>query len=305
MFFGIGLIAVLLLWPIPFAKSGDNYITYFFARRFWPEYWHSAYTGFLYAAMLMVVPNPVSISVCQFIFCTFVLGYLYNRIVDSPVLQGKGKYCVFLILLMPKTFTLLTDAYRTELYALLCMFTVSMTVMDIVDQKKRGNFSLVCNMVLCGFISVWRTEGFILGFLLFLVQLLLIYKYKLRQSILLFLGLLLIFGVFFLPQKLGDIKYYGKDYSFVNSFDKLKNILCSPDADLSYDGVEDDIDALEAVTPVELIRYYGLDGYRRYNYANGRDDINQSLADGATASAYMKAYYRLIIHNLPIYVQPL
>lgn len=301
--FAICLIGVLLIWPLPFVESIDNYITYSFARRFWPEYWHSAYTGFLYAAALMVVPSPVFITVFQLIFGFFVMGYLYNRMVDSPVLKGKGKYFIFLIFLMPGTYKLFTDSYRTESYALLSMFAVAMTAMDIVDQKKRGTRFLVCNILLCGFIGVWRTEGIILGFLLFLVQLLFIYRYKPLKSALLFLCLLLVFGVFLLPQKLGDIKYYGKDYSFINSFPSLRNILASSDADLSYEGAEEDLAALEAVTPVELIRYYGMDGYRRYNYANGRQDINQSLAEDETASAYMKAYYRIVWHNLPIYAK--
>ena len=106
------------------------------------------------------------------------------------------------------------------------------------------------------------------------------------------------FGTFFVPQKLGDIKYYGKDYSFINSFPVLKNILCSG---ISYEGAGDDLTALNAVVPWEAIRYYGMDGYRRYNYASGRKDINQSLASDATASAYMKAYYRMVLQNLPVY----
>lgn len=301
--FVISLTMVVLLWPLTFYASSDNYITYSFARRFWPEYWHGAYTGFLYAALLMVVPNPVFISVFQLIFGFFVLGYLYNRIVDSPVLRGKGKYCVFLVFLIPRTYALFTDPYRTEPYALLCMFAVSMTAMDIVDQRQRGKFSLACNILLCGFISVWRTEGVILGFLLFLVQILFVYRYRLRRGAVSFLCLLLAFTAFLLPQKLGDIKYYGKDYSFINSFNVLKNILNHPEADLFYEGAQEDYEALEAVVPVELIRYYGMDGYRRYNYANGRNDINQSLADDATASAYMRAFYRLVAHNLPIYAK--
>lgn len=301
--FAICLIVVLIIWPFPFVVSVDSHITYSFARRFWPEYWHSAYTGFLYAAALMVIPSPVFITVFQLIFGFFVLGYLYNRIVDSPVLKGKGKYFIFLIFFMPGTYTLFTDSYRTEPYALLCMFAVAMTAMDVVDQRKRGSFFLAGNILLLGFLSVWRTEGIILGFLLFLVQLLFVYRYKPLKSALLFLCLLLVFGAFLLPQKLGDIKYYGKDYSFINSFPSLKNILASTDANLSYEGAEEDMAALEAVTPVEIIRYYGMDGYRRYNYANGRQDINQSLADDETASAYMKAYYRIIWHNLPIYAK--
>lgn len=302
-FFAVCLTGVLIIWPLPFLASAGNSITFSFARRFWPEYWHNAYSGFLYAAALMVIPSPVFISVFQLVFIFFVLGYLYNRVVDSPVLRGRGKYFVFLIFLMPGAYTLFTDSYRTEQYAILCMFVVAMTAMDVVDRRERGTCFLICNILLCGFISVWRTEGIILGFLLFLVQLLFVYRYKPLKSALCFLCLLLAFGAFLLPQKLGDIKYYGKDYSFINSFPSLRNILASADADLSYEGAEEDLAALEAVTPVELIRYYGMEGYRRYNYANGRMDINQSLVEDQTASAYLKAYHRILWHNLPIYAK--
>lgn len=300
VFFLFCLAGILLLWPDPFTASADNYITYSYAIRFWPEYWHSAYTSCVYAAMLMVVPSPVFLTVFQLIFAIFVLGYFYNRMADSPVLKGKGKYSVFLVFLMPGVYTLFTNSYRTELYALLCMFAVAMTAMDIVDQKERGTGSLICNLFLCGFIGVWRTEGIILGFLLFIVQLLFLYKYKPAKSLVCFLCMALAFGVFLVPQKLGDMKYYGKDYSFINSFPVLKNILSS---DFSYDGAEEDMAALDEVVPVEALRYYGMDGYRRYNYANGRKDINQSLASDETASAYMKAYYRIVLHNLPIYAK--
>lgn len=303
IFFVICLAGILLLWPEPFTVSTDNYITYSYAKRFWPEYWHSAYTSCLYAAMLMVVPSPVFITVFQLMFGVFVLGYLYNRMEDSPVLKGKGKYGVFLVFFMPGVYTLFTNSYRTEVYALLCMFVVAMTAMDVVEQKERGTWSLICNIFLCGLIGVWRTEGIILGFFLFIIQLIFIYQYKPVKSFLLFMCVAAVFGMFLLPQKLGNIKYYGKDYSFINSFPVLKNILSSPDARLSYEGADEDFNALEAVVPIEILRYYGMDGYRRYNYANGREDINQSLADDETASAYMSAYYRMVSNNLQIYVK--
>ncbi len=299
-FFLVCLAGVLLLWPDPFTASEDNYITYSYAIRFWPEYWHSAYTSCVYAAMLMVAPSPVFLTVFQLIFAFFVLGYLYNRMADSPVLKGRGKYCVFLVFLMPGVYTLFTNAYRTELYALLCMFAVARTAMDVVDRKERGTCSLIWNILLCGFLGVWRTEGIILGFLLFLVQLLFVHRFRPAKSALLLLCLAVSLGVFLVPQKLGDIKYYGKDYSFINSFPVLKNILSSG---LSYEGAEADVAALSQVVPMDVLRYYGMDGYRRYNYANGRKDINQSLASDETASAYMKAYYRIVLHNLPIYAK--
>ena len=302
-FFLVGCVGLLLLWPEPFIASRDNFITYSYAIRFLPEYWHSAYTSCIFAAMLMVVPHPVFLTIFQWFFGVFTLGYLYNRILDSPVLKGRGKYGVFLVFLMPGVYKLFTDPYRTELYALLCMVLVSMTAMDIVDQRQSGTSHLLLNLLLCSFVGVWRTEGIILGVLLFALQLVFIYHYRPAKAILCFLCMLLAFGAFYIPQKLGDKKYYGKDYSFINSFPTLRNILASPDANLSYEGVEEDLAAIEAVVPVDIVRHYGMDGYRRYNYANGRGDINQSLAGDETAAAYMSAYYRMLAHNIPIYAR--
>ena len=302
-FFLLGCAGLLLLWPEPFAASQDNFITYSYAIRFWPEYWHSAYTSCIYAAMLMVVPHPVFLTIFQWFFAIFILGYLYNRILDSPVLKGRGRFGVLLVFLMPGVYTLFTNPYRTELYALLCMFLVSKTAMDIVDQKQREIPDLLSDLLLCSFVGVWRTEGIILGVLLFALQIVFVYGYRRLRAIICFLCMLLAFGAFSVPQKLGDKKYYGKDYSFINSFPTLRNILASPDANLSYEGALEDLAAIEAVTPVEILRRYGMDGYRRYNYANGRGDINQSLADDGTAAAYMSAYYRMVAHNLPIYAR--
>ncbi len=299
----VGLISVLCMWPDPFLASEDNLMTYSYAIRLWPEYWHSAYTSCVYTAMLMVVPHPVFISVFQWIFSVFAVGYFYNRVADSPVLRGKGKYLTFAVLLLPETYTLFTNPYRTELYALLCMFAVAQTAMDILDGRKRSPLQKFGIMVLCAFIGVWRTEGIILGILLYLIRLLFVDKHSLKKSLLLFAGFLLIWGVILVPQKLGDKKYYGKDYSFINSFPTLQNMLNASNANLSYEGVEEDLEAISKITPIELIQIGGMDGYRRYNYANGRGDINQSLADEATGKAYTGAYYRMVLHNLPIYAR--
>lgn len=299
----VGLIGVVCMWPDPFLASDDNLMTYSYAIRLWPEYWHSAYTSCVYAAMLMVVPHPVFISMFQWIFSIFTIGYFYNRVQDSPMLQGKGKYLTFAVLLLPETYTLFTNPYRTELYALLCMFAVAQTVMDVLDHRQSSPLESFGIMVLCAFIGVWRTEGIILGILLYLIRLLFIYKYGVKKSLLLFAGFLFTWSVILVPQKLGDIKYYGKDYSFINSFPTLQNMLNAPHANLSYEGVEEDLEAISKIAPIELVRIGGMDGYRRYNFANGRGDINQSLADEATGKAYTKAYYRMVFHNLPIYAR--
>lgn len=302
--FAIGAVLVILFWPYWFYyHSTDNLITYSYAIRCLPEYWHSAYTSLVYTAEMMVIPSAVFITLFQWLFAVFDISYIYNRINDSRVLNGKGKNWVFLIFLMPQILSLFFDSYRTEIYTLLCVYVVSKAVMDIVDGVEGDKFDLIRDILLCGFIAVWRTEGIVLGILLFAVKLLFVYRYKHKKSILVFLCVILSFALFLAPQKLGDKKYYGKDYTFINSLPVLRNILASPNANLAYDGVAEDLAALERVTPVEIIRYYGMDGYRRYNYSQGRLDINQSMVSDEVAGAYNKAYLNLVLHNLPIYAR--
>jgi len=181
------------------------------------------------------------------------------------------------------------------------MFTVTKIVMDIIDKKASGIKELIGLMLLCGLLAVWRSEGIILGLLSFGVYLIFVQRYKPIKVMLMSIAMTAVFLAFLIPQKIGDIKYYGKDYSFINTFFTLRNVLNSPDSDLSYEGVEEDLAAIEKIVPVSAVKLYGMDGYRRYNYANGRGDINQSLASNEDASAFMKAYWRIVFHNPFVY----
>jgi len=299
----LGSIFVTLCYPTLFVHSEDNLITYSYSIRLFPEYWHSAYTSCLLCGLLMVFPHPLFISIFQWIFFLFVIGYVCYRMNHSPRLQGKGKWLLVLIVLIPKTFLLFTDAYRTELYALLCMFYISVLIFDCIDNRKRSTLQILCLMVLSAFLAVWRTEGIVLGLLSFPAVLVLHYKPGKKKACFFIVGLVAFFLLFNVPQKIGDAKYYGKDYSFINSFVTLTNILNSPNANLSYEGVDEDLMALDRITPIEIIKAYSLDGYRRYNVASGRPDINQSMASVENGKAYMKAFYRLVLHNIPIYMK--
>lgn len=292
-----------ILWPDTFAASEDNFLTYSYAIRLWPEYWHSAFSSCIYCACLMVFPHPISISLLQWLAAVCTLCYIYTRIDKSEKIASKYKWLVFLLWLVPDTYKLLTDSYRTEQYSILCLFYLSVIIMDIVDGRKRNGRELVGLMLIAAFISVWRTEGIILGFLSFLLLVIFVYKLPAKKIVLFGLGFLVAFLVIRTPQKLGDEKYYGSDYTFINSFPVLNVILNYEGSNLSYEGVEDDIAAIDAVVPHKLIEVYRMDGYRRYNYANGRADINQSLAGDEVSKAYTKAYYNLVLHNIPTYLK--
>lgn len=299
----LGGIVSAFNWPYQFLQSEDNVITFSYALRFWPEYWHSAYSSFIHTACMMVIPFPFFIGVFQFVFFIFVMGYAYKRIYESRVLPKWGRFLLFAFILMPGLFTLISDSYRTEIYTLFCMYVLTRILMDIVDQKKANGMELAGLCVSCGLIAVWRSEGIILGLLSFGVYLIFVQHYKPLKIVCLSIAMVMVFVAFSVPQKLGDKKYYGNDYTFINSFATLRNILDAPGANLSYEGAEADLAAIDEVAPLAYVKMYGMAGYRSYNYENGRYDINQSLASEEAGTAYIKAHRSLALHNPVIYIK--
>ncbi|MBQ3906462.1 MAG: hypothetical protein II743_06790 [Lachnospiraceae bacterium] len=302
--FFVGLLLRIFLWPNGFIHSYDNYVTYSYAIHLYPEYWHSAYTSVVYCACIMVLPHPIAVSLFQWLFFVVDLGYLFARMQANPNIKKAIKWFVFLIVFVPGTYFMVMDSYRTEIYALTCMFYLTKIIFDVWEEKHYSNLDLICMAFLSAFLAVWRTEGILLGGMGFFAILIFEKKVQLKKLIL----WLAVFAAAFLlvsfPQKVGNEKYYGSDYSIINSFFVLRNVFNRSDANLSYQGAQEDIAAIEAVVPIEAIQAYGLDGYRRHNYMNGHlTDMNQSVADMAAGKAYVKAFYSIALHNTLIYAQ--
>ncbi len=302
--FVVGAVLLYMAWPRVFTASEDNYVTLSYALRFYPEYWHSAYSSFVYAGMMMVFPHPFAITFLQWMFFIASVGYISVRAQATPLFKGHGLYIGYLMIIVPEWFLLVSNAYRTEQYAILCVFYLSIIIFDIIDHRERTIPEILGISLLSAFISVWRSEGIILGFLGFATLIFLGYRKAFKKALMHMLVFILFFVAISMPQKLGDKKYYGKDYSFINSFPTMHNILNANDGVLKeYEGLESDLAAIEKVVPKKLVMAYGMEGYRRFNYANGRDDINQSLCDDETASEYMRAYYRMVLNNPVIYAK--
>ena len=302
-FFFLGLLCLILYCPDGFIRSADNYVTYSYAIRFFPEYWHNAYSSIMFCACLMTAPHPFAISVIQWLAFVFDLAYLWHRLDECPKVVSKAKWFSFLIFALPGTIVMITDPYRTEIYALLCIYYVTVILFDVAEGKQFSARRLVFWAFLSALVAVWRSEGIILGGLGFIAILLFANRCKLKQVFLFAIVFVIAFEVTSFPQKVGMEKYYGSDYSIINSFPFLHNVLNREDSNFSYDGAKEDLAAIEAVVPIEVIQAYGMDGYRRYNYLNGNKDINQSVAPMELGKAYVKAYYRIVLHNPVTYVR--
>ena len=290
-----GSVLLLLSWPAIFALSADNFITYSSAVRLTPDYWHSAYSSFIYAGCLFFFPGDFMIPIVQWAFFVFMLAYFYYRIEN---IAPKLKYLVFAIFLLPDALLIILDAYRIYQYAIVILIYSALTMLDVVEKKNRSFREYVAIAVLGAFLAVWRNEGIIFSTAFFLIHVICTGSRSLKNKlhrVLLFVVFLIIILV---PQKLGEAKYYGRDYQIINSLYPLNAFLNNYGTHLDYDTAEDDLSAIDAILPVNIIKEYGLDGYRRYNYnVKGNTDFNQSLSRKEESAAYTSAYISILLHN--------
>ena len=290
-----GSVLLLLSWPAVFARDADNFITYAGAVRLTPDYWHSAYSSFIYAGSLLFFPGDFMITIVQWAFSVFMLAYFYYRI---EMIAPKLKYLVFAFFLLPDTLLVIMDGYRICQYVIIILIYVALIMLDVVEKKNRSFREYVVIAALGAFLAVWRNEGIIFGTAFFLIHVICTGSRSLWNKLQKILLFAVLFGIILIPQKIGEIKYYGKDYQIINSMYTLRAFLNNSETHFDYETAEDDLSAIEAVVPVSVIKEYGLDGYRRYNYnVEGNTDFNQSLSRKEESAAYVSAYVSILLHN--------
>jgi len=301
----ISIIFSVLQWPEDFLWGGDNYIPFSYSLRLVPEYWHSIYLSCLYSASMMVIPHAIAISLLQCCFFVFALAYLYYRIESSVAFVNVPwlKYLTLIFLLFRDSFSVSTNPERAEYNATFLLLFISIIGMDIVDHRTRNRKEFVAILIFAVFLAVFRSEGIVVAIPLFLVWYCINYSCDFKKTGGILLIVVALFIIIKIPCKMGEYKYYCKDYSIVNTFSTLQNILNADYSNLSYDGVEEDLESISKLVPVELIAEYGSEGYRRMNYSEGRLDINQSMAGSECSQEYMRAYYSILFHNIPIYLK--
>ena len=299
-----GLILGIFFFPTLFGIEVDNYTNYLMVRRFQPTYWQGVYTGALYGGCLMVLPHPIGIFVFQWVFFWAVTSYAYLGI---ERVRGTRKNMILWLLLLPESYLLAFNAYRNNFYTILVFWFLAYLYFHVKDPTKeiRIKDTLLFSLM-TAFIMVWRSEGLFWGLGGLAVWLLFVLKGRSdrkKQILVSLVSLCLLFLIIRQMQELGNKKYYGQDYMIINTTDVLQAIFINPDAHLTYQGAESDVNAIEAIVPVEILKEYGMDGYRDYNWTMGRRDFNQSLATDQQADAYVSAYFRIVMNNLGTYLR--
>ena len=308
-----GLFLILCLYPEMFGvETTDDYMNYVYARELLPMYWHGFLTNVVYIACMIVFPHPVSIPVIQFIFGVSVLFYIGGTFMTHLSGRKKAKTalvsCFFLlVVLLPETIRILIYPTRNCMYAIVCLWALGIL---FVDGEKNGEltkrkFTLL--VFLFAVLGSWRGEG-ILYLLAFPFLLYFTYEQKSRKKLfskahgkqLLFY--LTICILFMLPDKYGVNKYQNSDYMIANTTGPISAVLHDEGANVSYDGIKEDLEHIAEVIPLEYIYQYGCNGGFYYNAISGRW-VRQSGTSKLEGRQYISSAYRLLLYNLPDYLK--
>lgn len=310
---------LVFCWPWSFDWE-DTYTLYAYSVRMIPWYWHHYLTSAFFVGSMMVIPVPFAMSVIQFMSFAVLISYVYYRIDINIRVVLPLKLLVFVIFLFPGTYLLLTQAYRNCFYTILCMYYVSEICFKAVDERNshnekkaeeivggvddRDKYIELSILVLIGaLLSVWRTEGILIGVVGTAIIVFKLYKLPIKEKLIAFIGFFVAVMVLSLPQKIGDIKYYNKDYLIMSTVEGLQAVLNSSSANLSYEGAENDLAAINEYVPINYIKQYGIVGKRSWFYENGNMDFDQSCASDEIQSNYLKAVIRIVWHNPVPYVK--
>lgn len=291
----MGILFIFIWFPYSWLLEWDDLIIYTQSIRYYPDYWQNMLTGCLYNACLMVFCHAQAIPVIQ---CSFFLGAIYYLSCKCQQHFGKkAGWVPYICLLFSENYILMINPYRNCIYAVFCIWFYSLLAFDFLEKRiySKGRFLLMGGLALI--LTVLRTEGIFLA-ALFILILIWQKREKIKEIAAYATVFLCAVLVLMLPQKIGEAKYFGKDYMIVNYINMIASCLNDEKADLSYDGVEEDLQAIAVICPPEIIQYNGTVAYYDYNLRT-RGSISQSFATKEEQAAFLQAGFRLFSHNLP------
>lgn len=293
----LSFVVCFLVFPGNFSYEPDNLLSYSSAVRNIPDYWQSIYLGCLYRACLYVFPHPLTLSFIQLSSLMGVVCYISEKV--KGLFGKRAGILPWLAVLFPEFWEIGMSSYRNCIYTIMCLWFFSVLFFDYMEKRKRTEREMVCICAAGGFLTVFRSEGIVIVGIL-TAALLLVYELPLKEMYKALTVTLCICIILAVPQKLGEKKYYGKDYSMINSMNILKSILSDKNVNLGFDTAEEDLTAINRIVSLEGLMIFGIHEYRSDNFVE-KNSINQSFASQKEQEDFMKGAADIIIHNLGLY----
>lgn len=296
----VSIVLIAVVYPQNYTYESDSLLIFPGALAYYPAYWHHYLTSSFFAASYVFLPHPVALPLVQSALFSALIASLFSRLADR--FGAKRAWPVFLLLLVPVSYYVQYSPYRNCLYTILCMFACAELLMFWLDGTAPPLWRQLRLAAAFSLIAVWRSEGILL-FVLLPLGLWLCCCESLRRVLLLTAASAAVAVVLALPQNLG-MTQSGQtgNYRIVSTMNALQDVYNADDFSLDYAGGEADADIVESFVPRALLREYGLSGYRDYNVAEGRN-INDSGQSQEQIEAFLGAYARIVLHNLPAFVR--
>lgn len=294
-----------LLVTYPGYYMSDDPIIFSYATRYYPVYWHNYLTSLFYMTSMSLFPASCGPVLLSDILYALVYAYLYYR-ADSIY---QSRWCHLLLIAGVLPFTLLGAlmCFRPAIYSSFFLFYFIYLYFEWKEKAAATPVKLTLLALLTAVLSLWRSESIVLlpaGFILIALTYHgehLFTKRTWKQAFVFFILSVLFYMGVRLPQSMGEEKYYGSDYLIISTTRPLSVIV---HREQHYDGCEEDLANVNAVTDFGYLHNDSLScsAYNRYNTDNNEGRYTQTGASEKLQKAYLKSAFRLIAHNLDLYI---
>jgi len=294
--------AIGLLLTYPGYFMSDDPIIFAYASRYYPVYWHNYLTSLFYMVGMSLFPASCGPIILSDIGYAFTYAFIFHE--AKKHYPGKGPWFTLLLGVLPFTLLGALMCFRPALYAPFFLFFVAFLFFQWKEKAaltwQKGLF--ICFMT--ALLSIWRSEGIVLMvFIFFILPCVYSHKAFFRVKRLALFTLCLI-GCFLLikaPQSHGENKYYGSDYLIISTTRPLSVIV---HRDQTYEGAEEDLANVSTITEFGYLHNDSLScsAYNRYNSDHNQGKYTETGASAEAQKAYLKSAFRLIAHNLDLYL---
>lgn len=111
---------IYVVFPTFFGLEVDNYITFQYAIRNLPFYWHGAITSAIYSAAYTVIPHPMAITLIQ--SSLFIGVVIYCFYIFRTNFTDKRSRLALLLLILPESYYIMLNPYRNCFYTILSVW---------------------------------------------------------------------------------------------------------------------------------------------------------------------------------------
>ena len=241
------MVLLLFIWPGPLA---DGDISYFMNHEevYSYNYYLHYLTSLVHIIGLMILPFLTGILIFQNFCYSLIVGYVVYRGVNF--FRSKLAYLIYLVFIIPSIAYFSLYINRTPIYGYIYILFLSILIFDFLEKKALNIGKIFSLVLLASILVVLRYEGIYLiitaPILIFIAYRL---EFKLRDTGLLILAIIITMNIINIPQKKWE-KLYEGNYTYKRLRPAIVHSLSNM---LEYD-IEGDFEVIDRVMSVEIMR---------------------------------------------------